>query len=196
LRAETVEQLIRLSSSDDRKVNDLIQHSNGVPPVIRTAESPEAASSLKRIIGSCAKKTPEGNTTASLLFSAFIVEARKLFQPFPISDITARADDEVALVSEYLSLRYADSDSSKVLAQKCHLSESQLRRRFVKTYGMPPIAYRNLLRCRIGAELLTGTDIPVSQISCRVGFQSSSDFYRAFIKIYGCSPLHYRVSHK
>ena len=74
LRAETVEQLIRLSSSDDRKVNDLIQHSNGVPPVIRTAESPEAASSLKRIIESCAKKTPEGNTTASLLFSAFFFD--------------------------------------------------------------------------------------------------------------------------
>ena len=194
LHASTVEQLISLSASEGKK--ELITSSaQSIPSVIHPTEDPKSAELLMRIIEACAKKTNEGNMVAALLISAFIIESCEVYKPFSASHITGSTNDAISQISEYLYLHYSDSDTSKFLAQKCHLSESQLRRRFVSAYGMPPIAYRNLLRCRIAAELLTRTDIPVSEISSRIGFHSSSDFYRSFTKIYGVSPSRYRSSH-
>lgn len=196
-RIETVEQLISLSASENKMKNDFITcHAQNIPPVIHPSENPMAAESLQRIMKICAQKTAEGNMVASLLFASFIIEAQVLFQPFLSPYTMSKTDDAVSEISEYLSLHYSDSDSSRILAQKCHLSESQLRRRFLAVYGIPPIAYRNFLRCRIAAELLTKTTMPVSEISSRIGFHATSDFYRAFRKIYDSSPSCYRSSHR
>ena len=80
------------------------------------------------------------------------------------------------------------------LAAMCYLSESQLRRRFMASYGQPPIAYRNSLRCRIACELLTSTELPVAEIAERVGFGNVSDFYRMFRKLHGIAPYEYKKS--
>ena len=95
-------------------------------------------------------------------------------------------------VAEFISLHYAEEHSAKELAAMCYLSESQLRRRFVCAYGMPPIAYRNALRCRIAEELLSTTSLTVAEISTRVGFKCTSDLYRSFYRLYSVSPRKYR----
>jgi len=193
LHTPTVEQLISSSALESKK-EFVTSSAQSIPPVIHHAENPKSAELLMRIIEACAKKTNEGNMVAALLISAFIIESCEVYQPYSPPHITGNTTDAISQISEYLYLHYSDSDTSKFLAQKCHLSESQLRRRFVSAYGMPPIAYRNLLRCRIAAELLTRTDMPVSEISSRIGFHTTSDFYRSFTKIYGVSPSRYRSS--
>ena len=194
LHTPTVEQLISSSAFESKK-EFITSSAQSIPPVIHPAENPKSAELLMRIIEACSKKTNEGNMVAALLISAFIIESCEVYKPFSPPHITGNTTDAISQISEYLYLHYSDSDASKFLAQKCHLSESQLRRRFVSAYGMPPIAYRNLLRCRIAAELLTKTDMPVSEISSRIGFHTTSDFYRSFTKIYGVSPSRYRSSH-
>ncbi len=191
----TVEQLISSSALESKK-DGITSYAQSIPPVIHPTENPKSAELLVRIIEACARKTQEGDMVAALLLSAFIIESREEFQHFSPHYITSKSDDAVSQISEYLSLHYSDSDSSKILAQKCHLSESQLRRRFVSAYGMPPIAYRTLMRCRIAAELLSRTDMPISEISSRIGFHTTSDFYKAFTKTYGTSPSRYRLSHR
>ncbi|MBE6580168.1 MAG: helix-turn-helix domain-containing protein [Ruminococcaceae bacterium] len=195
LHASTVEQLISLSSSEDKK-KLITSCAQSIPSVIHPTEDPKSAELLARIMEACAKKTHEGDMVAALLISAFMIESCEVYPPFSPPHIMSNTNDAISQISEYLYLHYSGSDTSKFLAQKCHLSESQLRRRFVSVYGMPPIAYRNLLRCRIAAELLTRTDMPVSEISGRIGFHTTSDFYRSFTKIYGTSPSHYRSSHR
>lgn len=95
-------------------------------------------------------------------------------------------------LAEHLALHYAENESAGELAVKFHLSESQLRRKFVAAYGMPPIAYRNTLRCRIGAELLLRTEASVSAISERLGFSSPTEFYRIFRNHFTLSPSEFR----
>ena len=195
LHTSIVERLISSSALEGRK--DFIHScAKSVPPVIHPSGNPNSAELLARVVEACARKTKEGDMVAALLASAFIIESREVYHPCSQPNTTSKADDAISQISEYLYLHYSDSDSSKILAQKCHLSESQLRRRFVSAYGMPPFAYRSLLRCRIAAELLERTDMPISEISVRIGFHTTSDFYRAFTKNYGCSPSHYRSSHR
>jgi AraC-like DNA-binding protein len=195
LHASNVEQLISLSSSEDKK-KLITSCAQNIPSVIHPTENPNSTELLVRILEACAQKTQEGNMVAALLIAAFIIESRKVYHPFSQPLITNKTDDAISQISEYLYLHYSDSESSKFLAQKCHLSESQLLRRFVSAYGMPPIAYRSLLRCQIAAELLVRTNIPISEISSRIGFHSTSDFYKSFIKTYGCSPSRYRSLHR
>lgn len=195
IHTETVEHLISSSTLESKK-ELFTSCAHSIPPVIHPTENPNSTELLVRILEACAQKTQEGNMVAALLIAAFIIESRKVYHPFSQPHITNKTDDAISQISEYLYLHYSDSDSSKFLAQKCHLSESQLRRRFVSAYGMPPIAYRSLLRCQIAAELLVRTNIPISEISSRIGFHSTSDFYKSFIKTYGCSPSRYRSLHR
>lgn len=99
---------------------------------------------------------------------------------------------EASELAAYLALHYSENESAQALAELYHLSESQMRRKFVAAYKLPPIAYRNALRCRIGAELLLRTDTSVSAISERLGFTASTDFYRLFRKQFGVSPTEFR----
>lgn len=91
-------------------------------------------------------------------------------------------------MADYLAERYNQPLTTKDMAAAFHLCESQLRRRFIAQYGIPPMAYRNRLRCQIGRELLTHTDRTIADIAEHLGFSAPSDFYRLFRKFYNISP--------
>ena len=141
----------------------------------------------------CKKSTVNRDALLTLKLSAFILEYHAFFDNFENHNyFQSKTDDVATTISEYLTLNYNRNDTAKELAAKCFISESQLRRRFLAVYGMPPIAYRNHLRCKIAAKLLTQTRLSISEISERIGYTSTSDFYRAFIKHYGIPPSAYR----
>lgn len=189
---DVIERLISLSAAKNKETKSLIDHVQNIPTVIHPTEHPKSAELLKRIIDACIQKSDEGNMTSALLFAAFVINAHTFFPSISPPRAITKTNDAASQIAEYLSLHYCDSDSSKSLAEKCHLSESQLRRRFICAYGLPPIAYRNQLRCQIAAELLKRTSMTVLDISGRIGFNATSDFYRAFKKAYGTSPSGYR----
>lgn len=97
-------------------------------------------------------------------------------------------------LAEHLALHYAENETAGELAALFHLSESQLRRKFVATYGQAPITYRNTLRCKIAAELLVRTNTAIGAISERLGYSAPVEFYRSFRKHFGLSPSEYRKS--
>ena len=194
LHAGAVERLISIATSERKKNKTTFKSmESAIPPVIRMSEHPRIADLISQIMNVCNPDTHENAALATLTLSIFLLEAQNLFgntQPIPFA--SRRSDDAVTKISEYLSLHYNHSDTARELADKCHLSESQLRRRFLATYGMPPITYRNFLRCKIAAELLLRSLMPVSEIAERIGYKSASDLYRAFRKMYGVSPATYR----
>ena len=57
------------------------------------------------------------------------------------------------------------------------------------------MAYRNLLRVRVAAELLSHTNLSVGEIAERLGFSVPSELYRSFRKVYRLSPAEYKKSH-
>lgn len=166
-----------------------------IPAVIRPTEHPHASELLAQIHRDTSKGTPS-HRTAALRVALLLMEAKTHFpmqdaaplSPIPISERNPVAEQ----TAEFLSLHYNEAHSATELANMHHLSESQLRRLFIRAYGIPPIAYRNGIRLRIASELLLCTEFSVAEISERVGFLSPSDFYRAFRSHYGHAPSEHR----
>ena len=167
-----------------------------IPSVLRESEHPQAVATLGGILHN--GSLSESKKAAILLRTAtFLIEAASLF-PSPLSADSAShiPSNEATQLAEFLSLHYRDHTTAAELSALFHLSESQMRRKFVSEYGIPPISYRNTLRCKIASELLLRTDLSITQISERVGYLSPSDFYRSFRKNRGISPSEYRTKRK
>lgn len=78
------------------------------------------------------------------------------------------------------------------IAQACGLGYETFRRRFVREFGKPPLAYRNAERLRTAALLLRATDLPCIEISQRLGYSDQFHLSRRFKARYGQAPTNYR----
>lgn len=185
-----------LKDTEERSESLLAKALSRTPHVIHASEYPKEAKILSDILKTCDENNDSIDTLAILKLGEFLFIAPTVFGD--ANDPTEKniTDSAVAYVAEYLSIFYNKETSSSELAEMCFLSESQLRRRFLKEYGMPPIAYRNKIRCTIAGDLLLRTSFSVAEISDRVGYNTVSDFYRAFKKSYGISPTSYRAERK
>jgi transcriptional regulator GlxA family with amidase domain len=83
-------------------------------------------------------------------------------------------------------LRLAD------LAAAAGLEERTLVRRFEKRYGMSPMDYLRLARCRAALELLGSTALSLEEIAWKVGYADASSLARAFKAAFGRSPAEFR----
>jgi AraC-like DNA-binding protein len=78
------------------------------------------------------------------------------------------------------------------LAQTAHVSESLLDQRFRDVAGIPPIRYLSSWRMRLAQDLLDTTDLSVTSVARRVGFDSEEAFSRAFKRKHGTPPSVWR----
>jgi AraC-like DNA-binding protein len=170
----------------------------GIPPVLRSEEYPRAVELLHRLLDTCFENGAYRDELTALRLSEFFLQAPAWFDRFRFEHGTSsaeaaqREEDPITMAATYMSLHYAERVSSATLSGVCHLSESQLRRRFQRRYQMSPLGYLNRLRCKIGGELLRHTDLTVAAVSDNVGYENASDFYRHFIATYGMSPSEFR----
>ena len=188
--------LFHITGSEEETASILsVLHS--IPPVIHPSDHPEAAAILSDLIRSCQVGALHLAQTIELRLALFLLEAHRTLQPQPATvQAIPQSDEAVETVVAYLAVHYDRKDTAAELSQLCHLSESQLRRRFLAIYGIPPIAYRNRLRTTVAKELLTHTTLSIAEISERVGYGDVCDLYRAFVKYIGQSPSTYRSALK
>jgi AraC-like DNA-binding protein len=78
------------------------------------------------------------------------------------------------------------------LAQEAGFSRAAFARSFNASVGEPPHSYLTRWRMGIAAQLLEETDLRLTEIAPRVGYQSEFSFSRAFKLARGVSPIHYR----
>ena len=76
----------------------------------------------------------------------------------------------------------------------CSMCESRFRRKFSEYAGMPPIKYRNFLRVKKAAELLSGGEYTVSEAAELVGIPDVSYFCRLFREQMGVKPSDMKLS--
>ncbi len=79
------------------------------------------------------------------------------------------------------------------LAKLCNLSLSSFKREFKKEFSDSPTNYINNKRLEKAKELLTVTDLAISEIAYKVGFQDSLYFTRLFKNKIGIPPTTYRT---
>jgi len=78
------------------------------------------------------------------------------------------------------------------LAQALGYSDRHLRRAFEAEYHVSPVQYRQTSRLLLAKELLTDTDLPVTEVALAAGFQSLRRFNALFQSRYRMAPTDLR----
>ena len=84
----------------------------------------------------------------------------------------------------------------KHAARIANMSYYSFSRMFKEVVGVNFSDYCNTLRIRLAEELLITTNLPVYEISARVGIETQSYFSRLFKQINGSAPAEYRAANR
>ena len=106
-------------------------------------------------------------------------------------------DDSIILnicqkIKDYIDLHYCESIDLDMLASIAFISKDYLSHIFKLYVGVSPIRY--LINCRINAarSLVDQTNLNISQISKKVGYEDPLYFSQIFKKVVGVSPQKYK----
>ena len=104
------------------------------------------------------------------------------------------ARERMTLVRDQLS-RQLDMEMTMDELSRAHgMSEGQLKRTFMRVYGISPAAYRRSCRMEYAAKLLRETDETITDIAMQVGYLNPGKFAGAFRAEMGMPPALYRKS--
>lgn len=119
-----------------------------------------------------------------------ILRSRSIDQTLSISP----KQQKVREIASYISQNYASDLSLDLLAERFYISKYHLCHLFKEITGFTVVEYINTTRIREGERLLIDTDLKISQISERVGYDSVTHFGRVFKECFGKTPVSYRKS--
>lgn len=97
-------------------------------------------------------------------------------------------------VVNYCSQNYTKDLSLEVLERELHINKYYISHLFSSKLGIRFNDYVNALRVSGACRLLRDTELPVTEISDMVGFNTQRTFNRAFTRFRGCSPGEFRRS--
>lgn len=108
--------------------------------------------------------------------------------PIPASG-TSGIVEQVLL---YLHTNYHLKTTVTELCRMFHIDRTTLQAQFKAVTGDPVLTYLIKLRIRLACLLLKDTEIAISELAERLGFDDSAHFSRTFRKHTRCSPTDYR----
>ena len=102
-----------------------------------------------------------------------------------LSGITREAQNRILTQAAY-PIDFA------LLARSLGVSYTTFRRTFKQQTGVSPAHFQHTIRINRARDLLSSTDLPVTEIAVQTGFATVYDFSRAFTKKTGQTPSAYR----
>ena len=128
--------------------------------------------------------------SARLLATASLLEV--LFHLSSTSRETGEGSEPIASLLNYLHMNYSQKLSVASLARRTGYSESRISHLFTEVAGKSPMRYLNDIRLKASCEMLSATDLSISEIASACGFEDPLYYSRRFRKRYGMSPTEYR----
>ena len=104
-------------------------------------------------------------------------------------ECSADAAGLVDSVKHYIRLHYREDLTRNELADVVHITPNYLSKRFHTETGMSLREYINQLRIEDAKRLLLSTNVTISEIASKVGFDNISYFSTVFRKLCGVSPI-------
>ena len=99
----------------------------------------------------------------------------------------------ISRAEKYVSENFCDPNISLIsVAQHVGMSAAHFSTVFSQTEGRPFIAYLTALRIERAKELLTGTNMKLSDIALEIGYNEPNYFSHVFRKTEGMTPKEYR----
>lgn len=99
-------------------------------------------------------------------------------------------------IYDSLTNEYSERWRAQQFADKYSLGVSTVKRYFKKAYGFGFKEYQTKIIMEHASDLLTTTNLRISEISDMVGYSDYRFFTSAFKKYYKCTPSEYRNSYK
>jgi AraC-like DNA-binding protein len=93
---------------------------------------------------------------------------------------------------EYIEKNFSNHIKLEEIASLSKLSTDYFSKMFKTMTGVTPSVYLQFIRISNAAELLTNTNLSVSDISYKVGIEDANYFTRLFKKVTGVTPIAYR----
>ena len=112
----------------------------------------------------------------------------------PYEQQSCKDDIRIRETVEYIIKNYNKNISLKDCTEICFMSTSNFTKVFHKAVGMNFKSYINSVRTEKACEMLTKSDLPISEIAEKTGFDSHSYFTDVFKKNVGVSPSAFRLS--
>lgn len=99
----------------------------------------------------------------------------------------------VEYINQYF---YTQKLSVSQLAELCGISESYLKKLFIKSFGVPPVKYIIQLKINYACDLLKTKMYSVNQTAALCGYESCYYFSRQFKSLMGISPTAFIEKYK
>ena len=103
-----------------------------------------------------------------------------------------RKQDRIRTMMSYVHENYANEVTLADIAGSANVSEGECCRCFKTMAGEAPIQYLNTYRVIRAMELLSTTELPITEVAARVGFGDAGYFARCFKKRTRMTPTAYR----
>jgi AraC-like DNA-binding protein len=111
------------------------------------------------------------------------------------SDMTP-TEQKIYAITSYIHSHYAEELSLNMLAQQFYISNYYLSHQFKDVTGFTLSDYIQMTRVRNVQSMLMSTQIPITEVALRCGFNSFSQFNRIFRKHIGMAPSAYRKKYQ
>ena len=119
--------------------------------------------------------------------------AREIFPLLNCRAEETMEEDPVNRACEYIRANSNDANlSMPAISEYCGVSLRHLTRLFQKKLGCTVAAYLNSYRIACSKTLLAETNLPVSTIAQKVGYNSTNTFVYNFRQCEGITPTNYR----
>lgn len=96
----------------------------------------------------------------------------------------------------YMHMHFRENPGLGELAKIAHYNSSHFSTTFHKEIGMTYSEYLNMLKINYAKELISSTNLKITEICYECGFTSHSNFLRLFKLDTGLSPLQFRQKQK
>ncbi len=109
-----------------------------------------------------------------------------------IDNIPQPTNDLISDISEYVNIHFKELSALEQIADEFLISKEHLCRIFKNKFGISIITYLNTVKIKYSCQLLTSTDMNITDISIECGFNTANYFCRIFKRIIGCTPKEYK----
>ncbi|QTE21435.1 helix-turn-helix domain-containing protein [Polaribacter cellanae] len=112
------------------------------------------------------------------------------------SSLTKSEMELIKELTEYVN-NYPDMDHRvNVLTRKIGLTAAKVQEGFKLMHGLTVCEYVRTIRLKKSEQLITNTDLSISEIVYSLGFSSRSYFSKKFREMFNCSPSNYKKKNR
>jgi transcriptional regulator GlxA family with amidase domain len=174
---------------------------SGLPPVFKVTIRNDASgrwleNSIRFSVDEADAARAGGEAVLAKLSEVLFIETLRAYiaqlPPEQTGWLAGAGDPEVGKALALIHRNPAHPWTVATLAREAGVSRSVLAERFRHYLGEPPMAYLTRWRLQLGAQMLSSTNYPVSQIAGEAGYESEAAFNRAFKREFSVPPARFR----